>query len=133
MALVDKLSALKAKLWTKFGKQESTITFRKETVTNAANFGRPYNSSPDTDVSITTGAKVSRAKAYQVDSGGTIQIDDVMFYIPQHLLTEAQITDTKSHGFIIYNSKNYSLITYSPTSVLNGEPLAWKIVARVKN
>jgi|SRR5882672_3755142 len=128
MSLGLKLQKVHKKVNIKLGVQDGAIIFRKRTVTEAANFGKPYTSAPATDVTITAGIKVERVKSYETDGGGTIQVGDLKLTIPANLITETQLTDAE----VIYNNQSYSIITRFPTEIYSGVAVQWRVIARLK-
>lgn len=128
MSLGTKLQNVHKKVNTKLGVQDGTIVFRKRTITPASDFGKPYTTATNSDVTITAGIKVERVKAYETDGAGTIQVGDLKLTIPANLITEDQLTGAE----VIYGGQTYSIITRFPTEIYSGVAVQWRVIARLK-
>ena len=127
MTLGSKLQTVHNKVNAKLGTQDGTIVFRKQTVV-ADEFGKPYTSNTNSDVTITAGIKVGRLKAYETDGGATFKIGDLKLIVPGGLITEAQLTDAK----IIYGGETYSILDRSPVEIFSGVVVNWRVIARLE-
>ena len=128
MALGTKLSDLKERLYTKFGKQRGTLTFIKSANTPNASYGKAYSVASTTNVALTAGCKVSEVKDLKVQEGGLVKFGDLIIIVPFHLLTETQLTDAR----VTYLGSTYTVKKYFPSTVIDGNPVAWQIFAELQ-
>lgn len=128
MSLGEKLQVVHKKVNTKLGTQDGTVVFRKRAVTPSGTFGKPYSSSTNSDVTVAAGIKIERVKAWETDSGGTMQVGDLKLTIPANLVTETQLNGAE----VIYNSQTYSIVNRFPTEIYSGVAVQWRVIARLK-
>lgn len=128
MSLGSKLQSVHNRVNTKLGTQDGTIVFRKTTITPGSEFGMPYATTSNSDVTITAGIKLSRVRAFEVDAAGTFQVGDLKLLIPGGLITELQLTDAK----VLYSGLTYSIIHREPKEIYSGVVVNWLVIARLE-
>lgn len=128
MSLGAKLQAAHAKVAGKLGQQEGSVVFRKRAHVSGAAFGAAYASNSYTDVTITSGVRVSRVTSHNVDRGGLWQVNDLRLYVPGSLLSEAQLTGAE----VVYGGRVHGIVSAAPTEIISGVPVLWDIVCRVQ-
>lgn len=127
MPLGQKLQNAYRKVNTKLGTQDGTVIIRRR-VEAQGDFGTAYTSNVNSDVTIASGLKLSRLKAYEVDKGGVFQVGDLKIIVPGSLVTEAQIKES----VLVYNNATYSVVKYYPSEIYSGVIVNWIIIARLE-